>query len=315
MRWYEVIVWTGQEAVDSVSEIFSRLGAAGVVIEDPSDLTASHVDRYGEIYDLSAEDFPEYGVRVKGYFAKGDSYQTLSNQIQQELQKVASFGIDIGEGVVHITEVDEEDWAHAWKAYYKPVAVSEHFTIKPTWEEYTPTAGERVIELDPGMAFGTGTHPTTTLCMQLLEKYVKPGDQVVDVGAGTGILSIAAAKIGAAYVLALDLDPVAVNVSSDNVRLNHVEDQVEVRQADLLQGVEGSFDVIVSNILAHVIISFLPDVHRVLKSEGVLILSGIIDEKEDAVQRALLDNHIDVLETHKEQEWVAVVAKLSSAKG
>ncbi len=175
-----------------------------------------------------------------------------------------SYDIEIGTGNMTVNEVNEEDWATAWKKYYHPVQISDTFTIVPTWEEYTPASpDEKIIELDPGMAFGTGTHPTTTMCIRALEKTVQPGDTVIDVGTGSGVLSIAAAKLGASSVQAYDLDPVAVESAEMNVRLNKTDDIVSVGQNSLLEGIEGPVDLIVANLLAEIILLF-PEMQREL---------------------------------------------------
>jgi ribosomal protein L11 methyltransferase len=206
--------------------------------------------------------------------------------------------------------VSEESWANEWKKYYRTVRVSERLTVKPVWEEYRPSSpDEQVIELDPGMAFGTGTHPTTMLCLKMIEKYVRPGMDVVDVGCGSGVLSVAAAKLGAARVLALDLDPLAVEKSGENIRLNGLEDRIEARQGDLLKGVCRTSDLIVANILAEIILKLVYDLPRVLMPGGVFIASGIIAEKAEVVDRALRENGLVVLETVHQDGWVAIAAK------
>jgi ribosomal protein L11 methyltransferase len=211
---------------------------------------------------------------------------------------------------VTLSEVREEEWATAWKQYYHPVKISDKFTIVPTWEDYTPVhSDELIIELDPGMAFGTGTHPTTVLCIQSLERTVSPGDRIVDVGTGSGVLSIAAAKLGATKIEALDLDEVAVNVARSNIKLNKVDDVVKVRQNNLLDGVEGETDIIVANILAEVILRFVDDAHRLVKKDGYFISSGIIQQKKDDVKEAILKAGFTIEEIITMEDWVSIIAK------
>lgn len=183
-------------------------------------------------------------------------------------------------------------------------------TIKPVWEEYEPKqADEIIIEMDPGMAFGTGTHPTTILCLRALEKYLTKGDRVYDVGTGTAILSIAAVKLGADHVLAMDLDEVAVRSAQANTELNGVHERITVKQNNLLDGVEEPVDVVIANILAEVIVRFTDDVFRVLKPGGVFIASGIIEARAEDVKQALAASGLDVVETIFIDDWVAIVSK------
>jgi ribosomal protein L11 methyltransferase len=191
-------------------------------------------------------------------------------------------------------------------------------TIKPTWEDYTPSPEELIIELDPGMAFGTGTHETTSLCLQTLEYVIHGGEEVIDVGTGSGILSIAAIKLGAKHVLALDLDPVAVTIANENVLLNGLEDSITVRKSDLLKVIESGdkslgislpVQIVVANILAEVIILFCDDVYKALLSGGTYIASGIIRAKEDLVEEAMATAGLTVIEKFYDQNWVAIVAR------
>jgi ribosomal protein L11 methyltransferase len=311
MQWAEVQVLTTSEAIDAVSAILERYGATGVVIEDSHDLTRTWEDRYGEIYGLNPADFPESGVRVKAYVSMETWQDSMQGEIEAEIKGLSGLGLNPAPAKVSVRIADEEEWADEWKKYYHPVQVTERLTIKPTWEEYTPKRdAEVVIELDPGMAFGTGTHPTTALCMRTLERVLKPGDTVVDVGCGTGILSIACAKLGAKSVLALDLDPVAVQVARENIELNGVSETVTVRSNDLLKGVEETFDVVVANILAEIILQMIPDAGRVMNENATLITSGIIKEKAEAVRAALTLHGFQILDTITEEDWVALVAKL-----
>ncbi|SER80309.1 50S ribosomal protein L11 methyltransferase [Salisediminibacterium halotolerans] len=312
MKWSEICIHTSQEAVDPVSHILHESGASGVVIEDREDLFRERETVFGEIYDLSPEDYPEEGVLVKAYLPVNSFLKETVDSIKEAVNRLHVFDIDLGLNHVTVSEINEEEWATQWKKYYKPVKVSERITITPTWEEYTPVReNEEVIELDPGMAFGTGTHPTTVLCIQALEKHLNDGDTVTDVGCGTGVLSIASAKLGAAKVEALDLDEVAVKSAEINTKLNRVQDRVNVRQGDLLQ--DRSFDekkdIIVANILAEVILDLLPDAKSQLKNGGKLIVSGIIERKRSMVKEALQEAGWRLAETTEMEGWIAIVAE------
>jgi ribosomal protein L11 methyltransferase len=309
MKWSEFSIHTTQEAVEPVCNILHEAGASGVVIEDPQDLVKDREDHFGEIYHLSPNDYPEEGVIIKAYLQVNSFLGETVEGIKDAINGLLIYGIDIGHNTVKISEVNEEEWATAWKKYYKPVKVSQYITITPTWEEYLPKSDDEcIIELDPGMAFGTGTHPTTVLCIQAIEKRIKAKDHVIDVGTGTGVLSIAAAKLGAEKVLALDLDEVAVQSATINVKLNKVQDSVTVKQNNLLEQITGEVDLVVANILAEVIVRFVDQARNVLKNGGTFITSGIIRAKKEEVRSSLLDHGFIIEETLEMEDWVAFIA-------
>ncbi|WP_100402305.1 50S ribosomal protein L11 methyltransferase [Bacillus sp. FJAT-42315] len=310
MKWSEISIQTTNEAVEAISNILHEAGASGVVIEDPFELKREREDQFGEIYQLNPDDYPEEGVIVKAYLPVNSFLAETAEGIAQSIKNLVEYNIDIGQNVMTLMEVNEEDWATAWKQYYNPVKISEKFTIVPTWEDYTPVStDELIIELDPGMAFGTGTHPTTVMCLQALERYVQSDDHVVDVGTGSGVLSIGAALLGAKKVTALDLDEVAVESAKENVCLNHVEETVNVSKNNLLDGIDEQVDVVVANILAEVIMSFTDEVAQVVKPGGYFISSGIISQKRDDVKEAVIAAGFDIEETVLMEDWVAIIAK------
>ncbi|KHF41910.1 50S ribosomal protein L11 methyltransferase [Halalkalibacter okhensis] len=309
MKWSEFSIHTTEEAVEPVCHILHEAGASGVVIEDSIDLAKEWGDRFGEIYQLSPDDYPEEGVIVKAYFPVNSFLAETIDEIKESINGLLAYDIDLGSNKVQIAEVHEEEWATAWKKYYKPVKVSSSITITPTWEEYEASEDETIIELDPGMAFGTGTHPTTVLCIQALDKVIQGGEKVVDVGTGSGVLSIAAAKLGAQRTLALDLDYVAVESAEQNVALNQVDHTVTVKQNNLLEGIEGPFDIVVANILAEVIVRFVQDAAAVLKPNGTYITSGIIKRKKQEVKDALTSGGFLIEEIVEMDDWVAIIAK------
>lgn len=312
MNWSEITIHTTAEAVEAVCNILHEAGANGVVIEDPEVLHREWDTTLGEIYQLSPDDFPQEGVYVKAYLPVTSYLGDTVEEIKERLSQLHLFGLDPGKGTVTVTEVKEDEWATAWKKYYKPVAISGRITVAPVWEDYQPKhPQEIVIELDPGMAFGTGTHPTTVLCIRALEKYVRPGDRICDVGTGSGILSIAAAKLGAAEILALDLDEVAVRAAQANVLINKASGTITVKKNNLLDNVEGPLDLVVANILAEVIVRFTGDVARVLRPGGLFIASGIITARENEVKQALQEAKLEVIETSSIDDWVAITAKKS----
>ena len=310
MKWTEISILTTNEAVEAVSNILHEAGASGVVIEDSGELTRERIDQFGEIYALNPSDFPKNGVVVKAYLSATSFLAETVEEIKAAITNLINFDINIGENLLSISEVNEEDWATAWKKYYHPVKISERFTIVPTWEDYTPVStDELIIELDPGMAFGTGTHPTTVMCLQALEKVVKQGDSVVDVGTGSGVLSVGAALLGASQVHALDLDLVAVNAAKENVELNKVDHVVEVFHGNLLDTVKEPADVVVANILAEIIMTFTDDAFSIVKPGGYFVTSGIIGAKKEDVKNALIASGFEIEEVLMMEDWVAIIAK------
>lgn len=310
MKWTEVSIHTTNEAVEAVSNILHEAGASGVVIEDSIDFDKERADQFGEIYALKQDDFPEEGVIVKAYLSESSFIAETVEGIRLSINALQDFNIDIGHNIVTMSEVNEEDWATAWKQYYHPVKISNRFTVVPTWEDYTPVAtDELIIELDPGMAFGTGTHPTTVMCLQALEKVVKEGDDVVDVGTGSGVLSIGAALLGAKAVHALDLDEVAVRSARENIALNKVDNVIEVYYGNLLDTVKEPADVVVANILAEIIMTFTDDAYSIVKEGGVFVTSGIIGAKRDQVKAALQASGFTIEEVLEMEDWVAIIAR------
>ncbi|OYD07654.1 50S ribosomal protein L11 methyltransferase [Paludifilum halophilum] len=310
MNWIEIRVHTSSEAEEAVSFLLRESGATGVAVADSAVLNRDFKTPYGEIISLSEAEFPSEGVWISGYIPESSFSQSSVDHIRKATAELGNYGLDPGPAEVRVRKVSEESWSRAWKAYYKPVRISEKLTVKPRWEPYQPVgAGERVIELDPGMAFGTGTHPTTRLSMKLMERWMPSEGRVIDVGCGSGILAIAAAKLGAKGVLAVDLDPVAVDHAAENVRMNGVETQVHVRRGDLLQEVETPCDLVVSNILAEIILRLTGDLPRVLKPGGIFIASGIISDKESLVEKALVEMGWDVMERIQEKDWVALAIR------
>jgi len=309
VKWTEISLLTTNEAVEAVSNVFHEAGASGVVIEDSTEIEKERVDQFGEIYALNPNDYPTQGVVVKAYLPASSFLAETVEEIKLALANLKNFDINIGDQVLKTALVDEEDWATAWKQYYHPVKISERFTIIPTWENYNPVnTDELIIELDPGMAFGTGTHPTTVMCLQALEKVIKNGDTVVDVGTGSGVLAIGAALLGASKVHALDLDEVAVKSAIENVTLNKVDQVVEVYHGNLLDSVKEQSDVVVGNLLAEIIMSFTDDAFSIVKPGGKYITSGIIGFKKDDVKQALENSGFVIEEVLMMEDWVAIIA-------
>lgn len=320
MKWNELTIHTTEEAVEMITNFLHEAGAGGVTIEEHVDNSKPRDTSLGQWFEIPPNDIPEGEAKILGYFPEGIALDEVAEQIKQRVEELREYDIDPGQPAYSVREVDEDDWANNWKQYFKPLKVSDRLTIKPTWEDYTPQSDqEQIIELDPGMAFGTGTHPTTSLCLRTLEGVIQPGDEVIDVGTGSGILAIGACRLGASRVLALDLDPVAVSSAAENTRLNGLEDRIQVVESDLLsvlkQGVNTPLSVklpvrvVVANILAEIILLFIEDVYEALESGGIYIASGIYKNKEQAVQDALLAAGFEITQTAREEDWVAFVAR------
>lgn len=320
MKWNELTIHTTEEAVEMITNFLHEAGAGGVTIEEHVDNSKPRDTSLGQWFEIPPNDIPEGEAKILGYFPESIALEEVTEQIKQRIEELREYDIDPGQPEYAIREVDEDDWANNWKQYFKPLRVSERLIIKPTWEEYTPQNDlEQIIELDPGMAFGTGTHPTTSLCLRTLEGVIQPGDEVIDVGTGSGILAIGACRLGASRVLALDLDPVAVSSATENTRLNGLEDQIQVVESDLLsvlkQGQSNTVSVklpvrvVVANILAEIILLFIEDVYEALEPNGIYIASGIYKNKEQVVQDALLAAGFEITQTAREEDWVAFVAR------
>lgn len=310
MKWNEVKVITESEAVEAVSNILMEAGASGVAIEDALDFENYQADQYGELLDKETFSSIEEGAVVMAYFPETIFLPEILPFIKTKIEKLPEFGLNIGKNIVEVSEVEESDWATAWKKYYHPVRVTRYLTIVPSWETYEPQhADEKIITLDPGMAFGTGTHPTTNLTLQALETVLRGGETVLDVGTGSGVLSIASSLYGAKDIYAYDLDEVAVRSAQENVDLNANTENIHVAANDLLVGVEQEADVIVANILADIIVLMVEDAWRLLKPDGTFIVSGIIEDKKDMVLEEMYTQGFEVDRIFQQKDWFAIILK------
>ena len=314
MDWVEITVHTTTEGSDIVSQALIDAGTTGVSIEDKNDFNENQ--RAPGQWDLIDEqvliNMPE-DVLVHGYFGDDERIRDTVSQLEAHFRQVRAMELpfDVGTLKCDIKTVHDQDWSENWKKYYKPFRAGKHLVVKPSWEHYEAQPGDRVIEIDPGMAFGTGTHETTFMCMEQLEKYITPGCRAIDVGCGSGILGLAAAKLGASDVLAIDLDELAVKVAAENTEKNGLSDIVRVAHGDLLEKRDEKADVIVANIIADVICYLCGPVKKHLLEGGTFICSGIIKEREDDVQHALAAAGYTVCNRLAKGEWVCLAAKLA----
>ncbi|MGL5380832.1 50S ribosomal protein L11 methyltransferase [Clostridium sp.] len=308
--WIEIRIITKSEALEPISGIFYGLDCKGVAIEDPNDILGREQGPLTwDFADINVLEHKGEVAVVKAYFSEEDNIEEIITYVNEKVTELRDMGIDVGEGRVEDEKMFEEDWANNWKKYYKPTKVGEKIVVKPTWENYEPINDELVIELDPGMAFGTGTHETTRMCIQALERYVQPESTVFDVGCGSGILAIAAAKLGSKLAVGVDLDPVAVESAKENVGFNNL-DNIEVLYGNLVEVINGKADIVVANIIAEIVCILTEDVKRVIKEGGYFITSGIIHDRVEMVTNKLEETGFEVLEVNKDGEWNCIVAKL-----
>ncbi|WEG73216.1 50S ribosomal protein L11 methyltransferase [Vagococcus intermedius] len=308
MKWTELKITTASEAVEAISNIMMEVGASGVAIEDALDLTNFVEGDFGEMIDRENFEHITEGAIVMAYFPETTFLPELLPTIKEQISKLPEYGLAIGENKMEMTEVADDDWATAWKKYYHPVTISRYLTIVPNWEDYqAKNEQEKIIKLDPGMAFGTGTHPTTMVSLHALEIVLRGGETVLDVGTGSGVLSIASKHLGAEEVYAYDLDDVAVAAAQENMDLNPVAKDVKVSANDLLKGIEIEADVIVANILADIILRLIPDAFKLVKAGGKFIVSGIIADKKEEVLAALLAQGFKLDETLKQGDWYGII--------
>ena len=312
MDWIEVSIKTTGEAVEAISEMLNSQGANGVVINDPSDLIIKDNDPI--IWDYIDEDLKsdDLSIYVKAYYPEDQQINQKIENIKLSLENIKNY-LDAGQCLIQFKKVNEQDWENEWKKYYKPLRIGEKILIMPSWENTEIKDGDVVIVLDPGMAFGTGTHETTKMCIELLEKHCQERKSMLDIGCGSGILSIVAAKLGFNYVLGIDIDPVAVKVAEENALRNKVEQIVMYKQI-IIQNIEiKKYNVVVANIVADVIIDITPTVKGYLSDDGLYIISGIIKDRLNDVKSKLIEENFKIVEEVIMGEWVAMIARCQNS--
>lgn len=306
MNWMEIAVTVSSQGEEAVTDLFYRVGSKGVVVEAP-ELIKEYID--SGIWDYHVFDDLEVTGKcvVKGYFPDDERLNGRLVSLREELLLLKGLFPEwsVESGTIM---VKEEDWANEWKRYFKPVRVGRSLLIKPTWEEAVLTDDLTVIEIDPGMAFGTGTHPTTTLCLEAMEHFVQEGLRVFDIGTGSGILAVAAAKLGA-QVQAGDIDTLAVGIARRNVELNKVTDQVKVEAGNLGEVFQGQADIVIANIIADIIIELLPQLPALMKTDGTFIASGIIDSRAEEVAERMAEAGLNVIRQVEDSGWIMLAAR------
>lgn len=307
MHWLALKIETGKSWLEEVSQMLNEQGSGGVVVEDPDTILA-----YAESGQWDAYEFDEETLKktysVTGYFPVDEFLAPRLEEIRMVLDRKRAEDPTFT-FVIYTTQVDEEDWANSWKQFFKVVPIGQRTVIKPSWEEYQAKPGEIVIDLDPGMAFGTGNHATTSIAMELAEKYCSPGDRVIDVGTGSGIIAIQTALLGAEKVYAYDYDPVAVRAAAENVANNGLSEIISVGQNDLLAGVEHKGNLVVANIVADIILRLLPQTPERLLPGGTLIICGIIEKRLAEVEESLETLGYVLLEKQEREGWYGMALR------
>ncbi|MDD2190523.1 MAG: 50S ribosomal protein L11 methyltransferase [Eubacteriales bacterium] len=320
MRYFEIKINTTQDEIDLLTCILMDMGIAGFAIDDARDFRDLLNKKNPHDWDYIDENLYEMENLKTGitfYLEETEEGKRILKKLQEKIEELIKVvpdpenKVDFNQLEMNWQLVDDADWKDKWKEYFKPVKLTERIVVKPTWEAYEAAEDELIIEIDPGMAFGTGTHPTTFLCIQLLEKYIEKGkDTVLDIGCGSGILSITAALLGASAILAVDIDPMAVKVTKDNIKTNHLSSEVRVIEGDLTNGIDVKADIAVANLMADLVISLSEDIPRHLKGKGVYISSGILIEKKEQVVSAIETCGFKILEILEEGEWCAIAAQI-----
>ncbi|MGI6469584.1 MAG: 50S ribosomal protein L11 methyltransferase [Syntrophomonadaceae bacterium] len=304
MKWIEISVLVDSRGVEPVSGLFHSLNCGGVLIEDPGagELLQQPVDEdKAEQYSLCASGT----VRVKAYIHEDRQVMEQIEQALGELQELLGCTYKL-----ETAEVRDEDWAESWKQYYHTFRVGRRLVIKPSWEQYQSQAGDVVIELDPGMAFGTGIHATTRFCLIFVEQYIKGGEKVIDAGCGSGILSLAAARLGAAEILAMDIDTVAAQIAQQNIAINGLSDKIRAVAGDIFADLkQQQADVIMANLTADIILSWLPVAVSILNQSGLLIASGIPDSRWPEVKAAMQEAGLSIEGILLDSDWVGAAAR------
>lgn len=308
--WKEYSVWVNKEAENSVSEILMDLGSSGVSIVDRSDFQTLPEYGFDVLWELDENKFPTEGVVLKGYFDIEQTDSSFEKTLHQKLEALKGLDLGLNNYTVESVTIEDSDWNEKWKEFYHAVPVTRYLTIVPEWEEYNKkNKDEQLIVMDPGLAFGTGTHPTTQLCVQALETVLRGDEVVLDVGTGSGVLTIASALLGAEKIYAYDLDDMAVQAAKNNIALNDLSADIKVQENNLLKDVIIEANVVVANILAGIIVNLIPDAERVLEPGGLFISSGILAEQKDEMVEKITDQGFKIKQINQMEDWIVIIAQ------
>jgi ribosomal protein L11 methyltransferase len=310
MKWHEVSVYTKVENEYALTQ-FLNIISKGVSIEYSVDLLKENIDDFDDKFRLNPDEYPDENIRVLVYFDETNNLQDKLKQINQFISDNHSELVEPSSIDIQHTEIEESDWENEWKNYFHSFRVSEHFMIVPSWElnDYNPKEHDKLIKLDPGMAFGTGDHPTTSMCLKFIERLVSKEDKIIDVGTGSGILSIGSHLMGARDIKATDIDDLSLKVARENFELNDCAEDIVLETGDLLKNETAQYDMIIANILAHIIDEMIDDAYQCLKTGGTFIASGIIVEKRDEIIAHLKQAGFEIIEVLEEGGWNAILSK------
>lgn len=321
MKYVQIDIDLNRQGIEPVLSGLIELGITDTVVQDPSDvdqLINKENDYDWDYIDDSVLELKNEKPKVTIYFEGVDAGLGQLGPIKKMLEKLKALekegqlGKDVDLGSLEVTHqiLDDEDWKDNWKEYFKPTKISGKVVVKPTWQEYEPKEDELLLEIDPGMAFGTGTHETTSLCVKMMEKYMQAEDKVLDVGCGSGILSIVGALLGSKDILGVEIDPIAVDVAKENVKLNHVDQVVKIQEGDLTKGLDYCADLVVANLMADLVMMLSKDVANHMVKGGIYISSGILVEKIEAVSKVIEESGFEIVEVVTDGMWSAIVARL-----
>ena len=319
MKYIQADIHVNREGIEPVLTALMNVDIVDTVVEDPADiadLLDKDQDWEWDYVDDSVIDMQNAEPKVTVYMEDDEEGRRKLAALQgavEELKKEAAAGaygknVDLGPLTVDVYVEDDSEWKDNWKEFFKPKKVGKHIVVKPTWYDYEKEEGDLVIEIDPGMAFGTGTHETTSLCLRLMEDYMQDGDKVLDVGCGSGILAIAGALLGSPEVLGVEIDPVAVEIAQENLKLNGVTGVARAQYGDLTKGIDFKAEIVVANLMADLVMMLSADVAKHILPGGKYISSGILVEKRDQVAAVIRDCGFDIVEIREDGMWCAIVA-------